>query len=289
MSVDTVSVLYFDLEENSVSKKHHFDYMQYIGGVGLSLKLLEDNFEKDPLIFSVGPFSGVYPYASKTCLMFMHGGNIKEYYLGGRLATALRFSGVSAVVINGYAQKSASLNISSDESNFGSSHNDYSIHPEATVLEILNEKLLIDSKFGITSSLPYRKFIEKGLKKISIIGDGEIEVFDYQGYQEAYEDLNEQINKVEVKPSTHISCSGCPVGCGFAVKGEVGTSSFLSHCLVSCTFADTIYTDIPTIYRGLSVLGYSYTHEDLEFLEGKILELKGHIYEKITDRKLETK
>jgi len=284
---ETLTVVYVDLQTLKVSAKSHLDYFPYIGGVGLAYKILEDNFDRNPLIFAVGPFSGIYPYVSKTAICFLHKNGIKEYYMGGKLATSLRFAGVDALVFLGHSKTAKiSANISLDEYIVGEEEIDFSLHPESITLRVTDDKVLIDNYFSVSGSLVHRKLVEKGIENIHIIGNSSLEIFDANGYNEAYEDLMEMIDKLEVKPSTFPSCSGCPVGCEFAKKGEVGTSSYLSHCLVSCSFADKIYTDISTVYRCLSVLGYSYTHEHLEFVEGKIKEVRGHIYEKIANSKL---
>jgi len=283
---ETLTVVYFDLESKKISKKNHLDYFSYIGGIGLAYKILEDNFERDPLVLAVGPFSGIYPYASKTAVCFFHNDTIKEYYMGGKLATSLRFAGVDALVLLGHSKSKVSINISLDEYKLGVEENDFSLHPESTTINIGEDKVFIDNHFSISGNLVHRKFVEKGVEKVHIIGDSSIDIFDTNGYEEAYQDLMEMIDKIDVVPSTFASCSGCPVGCEFASKGEVGTSSYLSHCLVSCSFADKIYADISTVYRCLSVLGYTYTHEHLEFVEGKINEVRGNIYEKIANSKL---
>jgi len=284
---ETLTVVYVDLETLKVSAKSHLDYFSYIGGVGLAYKIIEDNFERNPLVLAVGPFSGIYPYVSKTAVCFLHNEGIREYYMGGKLATSLRFAGVDALVLLGHSKTTkVSINISLDEYIVGEKEIDFSLHPESITLHVADNNVLIDNYFSVSGGLVHRKFVEKGIENIHIIGNSSLEIFDINGYNEAYEDLMEMIDNVEVLASTFPSCSGCPVGCEFARKGEVGTSSYLSHCLVSCSFADKIYTDISTVYRCLSVLGYSYTHEHLEFVEGKIKEVRERIYEKIANSKL---
>ncbi len=285
---EALTIVYVDLETLKVSKKNHLDYFSYIGGIGLAYKILEDNFERDPLILAIGPFSGIYPYVSKTAVCFLHKNSIKEYYVGGKLATSLKFAGIDAVVLLGHSKSKVNVNISLDQYFVGGEETDFSLHPESTTLKVEENNIFIDDYFSVSGSLVHRKFIEKGVENIHIIGDSSLSIFDNNGYDEAYEDLMEMLDKISVTPSTYASCSGCPVGCEFSNKGEVGTSSYLSHCLVSCSFADKIYTDISIVYRCLSVLGYTYTHEHLEFVEGKIKEIGERIYEKIADSKLKT-
>jgi hypothetical protein len=45
----------------------------------------------------------------------------------------------------------------------------------------------------------------------------------------------------------------------------------LIHSLVACHYADKIYSDIGVVFSCLNVLGYDYTHEDLENLP-KLIE-----------------
>ena len=85
----------------------------YLGGAGVASKLLEeecppkvDPFSPEaPVIFAVGPFTGLLPSMVKTVAMFKSPltGNLGESHCGGHFATALRFAGFGAVVVKGAA------------------------------------------------------------------------------------------------------------------------------------------------------------------------------------------
>jgi len=81
----------------------------YLGGAGVASKLLEeecpsrvDPFSPEaPIIFAVGPFTGLLPSMVKTVAMFKSPltGNLGESHCGGHFATALRFAGFGAIVV----------------------------------------------------------------------------------------------------------------------------------------------------------------------------------------------
>jgi len=84
-----------------------------LGGAGVASRLLEeecpprvDPFSPEaPVIFAVGPLTGLLPSMVKTVAMFKSPltGNLGESHCGGHFATALRFAGFGALVIKGAA------------------------------------------------------------------------------------------------------------------------------------------------------------------------------------------
>lgn len=83
--------------------------MEKIGGSGLVTALYReygsyngDPFAPDqPLIFTIGPLTGLFPLMSKVVLGFKspYSGHYAETHAGGRLALALRYANLDAVVI----------------------------------------------------------------------------------------------------------------------------------------------------------------------------------------------
>ena len=71
---------------------------------------------ENPIIFTVGPLTGVYPLASKTVAMFKspHTGNLGESHAGGRSAIAIRMAGYGAIVIQGRSEMPIYLVIDED-------------------------------------------------------------------------------------------------------------------------------------------------------------------------------
>ena len=66
MNLLSKKVLFIDLDRQSSEVKTFPDLNKYIGGVALGLRLHENYKERDPLIFSVGPLNGFFPFVSKT-------------------------------------------------------------------------------------------------------------------------------------------------------------------------------------------------------------------------------
>lgn len=121
---DTLSrVLYIDLSKKRYFVKDRKDlFEKYLGGTGVATQLLLeecpegiDAFAKEsPIIFAVGPLTGAFPLASKTCAMFKspHTGDLGESHAGGRSAIAIRMAGYGAIVIKGKSELPIYLSIS---------------------------------------------------------------------------------------------------------------------------------------------------------------------------------
>lgn len=121
---DTLSkVLYIDLTKKRYSVKDRKDlFEKYLGGTGVATALLHeecpegiDAFDPSaPIIFAVGPLTGVLPLASKTCAMFKspHTGDLGESHAGGRSAIAIRMAGYGAIVVKGKSEIPIYLSIS---------------------------------------------------------------------------------------------------------------------------------------------------------------------------------
>ncbi|MCR4403150.1 MAG: aldehyde ferredoxin oxidoreductase family protein [Firmicutes bacterium] len=106
------NVLYIDL-----SRKRHWVerredlFDRHLGGAGVAIELLHEECPngadplspENPIVFAVGPLTGLFPLASKTVAMFKspHTGNLGESHAGGRSAVAIRTAGYGAVVIRG--------------------------------------------------------------------------------------------------------------------------------------------------------------------------------------------
>jgi len=108
-------VLHVDLSKKRFwveSRRELFE--KYIGGAGVASQLLHEECPEgcdplsaeNPIIFAVGPLTGLFPLASKTVAMFKspHTGNLGESHCGGRSAVAIRMAGYGAVVIKGASE-----------------------------------------------------------------------------------------------------------------------------------------------------------------------------------------
>lgn len=99
-----------------------------LGGTGVGIQLLEENCPPDtdplspenPIIFTVGPLTGLFPLASKTVAMFKSplNGELGESHAGGRSAIAIRMAGYGAVVMKGASDMPIYISIDNDRVNF---------------------------------------------------------------------------------------------------------------------------------------------------------------------------
>lgn len=101
-----------------------------IGGSGLAAYLYSKYglikepalHPEQPLIFTIGPLTGLFPMMSKVVLGFKSPYNEQyaESHAGGRLALALRFTGYLALIIKGESKDLITLEISDQEVHFHS-------------------------------------------------------------------------------------------------------------------------------------------------------------------------
>ncbi len=105
-------VLHIDLSRRRFRVDERPELFKHaLGGTGVGIRLLEELCPSgadplgpdNPIVFTVGPLTGLYPLASKTVAMFKspHTGDLGESHAGGRSAIALRMAGYGAIVIEG--------------------------------------------------------------------------------------------------------------------------------------------------------------------------------------------
>jgi len=118
---DQFRILRVDLATGKGSIEHLEGRDEVAGGSGLAALLysrygLMDqpwNTEGQPLIFAIGPLTGYFPLMSKTVCSFKSGYHHQytESHAGGRLALAMRFADLDALVIVGRARRLSCLSI----------------------------------------------------------------------------------------------------------------------------------------------------------------------------------
>ncbi len=266
-------VLAIDLTKKEVEAKSFTDLNEYFGGVGLGLKLLEIYIDKDPVIFSVGPLNGFFPFASKTSVVLNDNGVIEDIYLGGSLSTRMKFAGIDSLIIYGKSNEKTVLEIQDSRVNFLDEETDlYSLGlpGKRSIIDSDNKKVLLDNYFTTPENYLEKIFIEKNIKGISITGTEIYTPGNFEDYKKLYNEMLSRKSDLRVDEGSYPSCSNCPMGCGKSKVGEIG-GNVLINSLVACQFADKIYTDIGTVFSCLNTLGYSYTHEDIENLP-KLME-----------------
>lgn len=118
-------VLYIDLDKRRFRTVERPDLIdEALGGSGIGIRLLSEECPpgadplgpENPIILAVGPFTCLFPMASKTVAFFKspHTGNLGESHAGGRSAVALRMAGYGAVVIRGASAAPVYLVIGED-------------------------------------------------------------------------------------------------------------------------------------------------------------------------------
>ncbi|MEM3396617.1 MAG: aldehyde ferredoxin oxidoreductase family protein [Thermoplasmata archaeon] len=215
-------VLYINLSDKSYSVKARRDlFERYIGGSGVGIKLLTEECRKEteplsaenPIVFAVGPLTGLFPFASKTVAMFKSPltGNLGESHAGGRSAVALRMAGYGAVVIKGASEVPIYLSIHENGVEFKDASALWGVGSSYTVGRILREReskpglrtiMRIGAageklvRFACVATETYRHFGRLGLgavfgskklKAIVIAGNSTVEVEDQKRYKEVYD------------------------------------------------------------------------------------------------------
>lgn len=268
MSWQTKKVLHIDLSTQTIEVKSHPDIGQYIGGIALGSKLLLDLGDPNALIFSVGPLSGFFPFASKTSVLFKDKGSVQDTYLGGALGSRIRYAGLDALVITGSSKEPVILDVMDEKVTFRDVDTDtgaLGLPGKRAVLDLDEEKASLDGYFESTENILHKVLIQKNLKSLIVTGSKTFEIEDKERYQEIYKTLLGRVEDLKVEKSGKPSCSGCPLGCDKSKVGEKD-GDILTHSLVACEFASPIYSDESVVFSCLNVLGYGYTHEDIENL-----------------------
>lgn len=203
-------------------------FEKYLGGTGIAIQLLKeecpegiDPFSPDnPIIFAVGPLTGVFPIASKTVAMFKspHTGNLGESHAGGRSAVAIRMAGYGAIVVKGASETPVYLVVESDRIHFRDASALWGMasftagralrekEPGAgtrTIMRIgrAGERLV---RYACVITETYRHFGRLGLgavfgskklKAIMVCGKRSLKVTDPVQYREVYSEIFESLVK----------------------------------------------------------------------------------------------
>jgi aldehyde:ferredoxin oxidoreductase len=268
MDIRSKKILYIDLNKNDFDIKSSMDLNKYIGGVGLGLKLLESTINEDPVIFSVGPLNGYFPYCSKTSIVTNDNGVIEDIYIGGSLSSRIKFSGLDSIVIMGKAKSPVTIDIFDEKVTFKPADSDMGSLGLPGKRSILyydepNQIFMVDKYFSAPEKILEKKLLEKNVRNIVVTGSKTYALSSPDKYEDLYNKMLAQSILVSVDKGTNPSCIGCPMGCQRSRVGEIG-GNVLTHSLVACAFAENIFSDIGITFSCLNFLGYDYTHEDIE-------------------------
>lgn len=123
MMRDTFRILVIDLFSGKGKFSEEDGRNGAAGGSGLGALLFQKygfgdrpwNAPEQPVIFTIGPLTGLFPLMSKTvcCFKSPYHDQYTESHAGGRSALALRFANLDALVITGIAERLSCLNVSS--------------------------------------------------------------------------------------------------------------------------------------------------------------------------------
>lgn len=274
IDISVKKLLAIDLEKQEVEVKSFVDLNKYFGGTGLGLKFLEIYKDKSPLIFSVGPLNGFFPYASKTSIVLEKDSVVEDIYIGGSLSTRMKFAGIDSIALFGVSEEEVILDIQNSQVSFKNKDTDtqsLGLPGKRTKICFEGDKLLCDQYFTTPEYYLETIFKEKNIKEITITGTEIFSPKNFDDYKKLYAEILSRKGDMRVDYADYPSCSGCPMGCGKSKVGEIG-GNVLLNSLVACQFADKIYTDIGIVFSCLNTLGYEYTHEDIENLPRLIEE-----------------
>ena len=233
---DYIRVLYIDMNTQKIKIEHRKDLQEYLGGVGVASKLLEENMKADlqpldqdqPIILAIGAASTIFPVVTKTVAMFISPltGELGESYAGGRLALTLFMAGYDAIVIKGKAAKPVYITINSHSVEFKDARALWGMSSE-DVGGFIRESEQGSGKRSILRVGPagengvnyasvcvdtYRHFGRlglgavfgsKNLKALTVIGDKSIPIKNFKDYFKVYQDIYKKTTETEVMAKYH--------------------------------------------------------------------------------------
>ncbi|AOT72683.1 aldehyde ferredoxin oxidoreductase family protein [Geosporobacter ferrireducens] len=236
LNKEGIRILYIDLTTEEVEKIERQDLKDYLGGVGVAIKLFDEYkqpdldvfHEKQPIIFSIGPLETIYPVVTKTVAVFRSPltGELGESYAGLRLGMAIRFAGYDAILITGKAKGPIYLSINSQSVELKKAQPLWGLDTEESG-RLLRE---MESGSGLRSILrigqggergiryagvnvdTYRHFGRlglgslfgsKNLKGMVITGDSTVPIEGKKEYQKTYAEIYKKVTETDVMEKYH--------------------------------------------------------------------------------------
>ncbi|GAB6177463.1 aldehyde ferredoxin oxidoreductase N-terminal domain-containing protein [Desulfobaculum senezii] len=121
MSDRMFHILHVNLDTGKGKRSDFAPVSETLGGSGLAAALFEHFGSPDhpaehpsqPLIFAIGPLTGMFPLMSKVVCAFKspYNDEYAESHAGGRLALSMRFAGYDAIVVTGKAKELSFLTV----------------------------------------------------------------------------------------------------------------------------------------------------------------------------------
>jgi aldehyde:ferredoxin oxidoreductase len=231
-----IKLLYVDLATKKIRIEKRTDLCDYLGGVGIATKLLEENLkpeldvfdENQPIIFAIGAASTIFPVITKTVAMFRSPltGELGESYAGGRLALTLFLAGYDAVIIKGKAEHPSYLTITRNNVEIKDARALWGMTSEE-VGRVIREREPGGGKRSIIRIGPagenlvryasvcvdtYRHFGRlglgavmgsKNLKAITVVGDRDLPVSNFKDYFKVYQEIYKRVTDTEIMAKYH--------------------------------------------------------------------------------------
>jgi aldehyde:ferredoxin oxidoreductase len=232
------NILYVDLTRKQFRVEQRQDlFDRYLGGAGVATQLLHQSCPEgcdplgtdNPIVFAVGPLTGLFPLASKTVAMFKspHTGNLGESHCGGRSAVAIKMAGYGAIVIEGKSEIPIYLAIHGSEVYFRDASTLWGMSSSLTAGRIIRERepgsgLRTIMRIGLAgekmvtyacvAAETYRHFGRlglgavfgsKNLKAVVVSGKRSLPVADNKTYRSVYKDIHEAATTSEIMKKYH--------------------------------------------------------------------------------------
>jgi len=231
-----IRVLNIDVATRKIRVDLRTDLYEYLGGVGVAAKLLEENMkanldpldEAQPIIFAIGAASTVFPVVTKTVAMFISPltGELGESYAGGRMALTMFMAGYDALVITGKAKSPIYISITRNSVEIKDARAFWGMTSDVTG-RVLRDREPGSGKRSISRIGPagencvkfasvcvdtYRHFGRlglgavfgsKNLKAISVIGDKSIPIKNFKDYFKVFQDIYKQVTDTEIMDKYH--------------------------------------------------------------------------------------
>lgn len=233
---DYIRVLFVNLNDHTYHVENRKDLKQYIGGVGVASKLLEENIKPELdifdnsqcIIFAIGAISNIFPVITKTVAMFWSPltRELGESYAGGRMAMSLFMSGYDALVITGKSKKPIYLSLTRNNVEFKDASAIWGMSSDETgriireketgagkrsIIRIGTggEKLI---KYASVCVDTYRHFGRMGLgalmgaknlKAISILAKGDTQIQNTKEYFKTYQEIYEKSVSTDIMKKYH--------------------------------------------------------------------------------------
>ena len=231
-----IRVLYINLNDKKAWVEKREDLTEYLGGVGVATKLLDENVspeidalhEIQPIILAIGPMTSIFPVVTKAVAMFKSPltNELGESYAGGRLALSMFNTGYDAIVILGKAKSPTYISIDTHDVIFKDARTIWGMdtketgrvireiepgHGKRSIIRIgrAGENLV---KYASVNVDTYRHFGRlglgavfgsKNLKAISIVGSRDIEIKDFKQYFKVFQEIYKRVTDTEIMEKYH--------------------------------------------------------------------------------------